>query len=128
MKRIIPNIMVENCHEALNFYKEIFGGDINNVQTADGKEMFKGHEGKIIHAELQVNPNCLFYFGDILNENLSNGNIGLILALDSEEEIKRLYQALSLNGSVKFELQKAFWGAFHAIVTDSYGVTWSLNY
>lgn len=128
MKRIIPNIMVSNCQAAIEYYRQIFGGDIRNIQVADGKEMFKGHEGKIVHAELEVNQDCLMYFGDIFNESPTAGNIGLILEMDNEAEIQRLYASLSHNGSVQFELQKTFWGAWHAVVTDCYGVTWHLNY
>ncbi|WP_286133402.1 hypothetical protein [Bacillus sp. AFS096315] len=52
MKNISPHIYVENCKEELEYYKQIFGGEIKNTQTGDGMEMFKGHEGKYIHAEL----------------------------------------------------------------------------
>lgn len=128
MKRIVPNIMVENCQAAIEYYRDIFGGELKNIQLADGKELFKGYEGKIIHAELHINADCLMYFGDIFSESSANGNIKLILDLDNEEEIQRLYASLGHNGSVRFELQKTFWGAWHAIVTDCYGVTWNLNY
>ena len=55
MKSIIIDLTVENCHEALLYYKEIFGGEIKNTQLADGIDMFKGHEGKYIHSELHIN-------------------------------------------------------------------------
>ncbi|WP_097028422.1 VOC family protein [Clostridium peptidivorans] len=128
MKRIIPEIFVENCKEALEYYKEVFGGEIKNVQLADGKPMFKGFEGKIIHSELHVNADCIMYLLDILTDSHKRPNGSLLLELESEEEINRLYSALSKNGSVKFELQKTFWGAYHAVVTDYYGNTWGLNY
>jgi PhnB protein len=128
MKRIIPEIYVENCKEALEYYKEVFGGEIKNVQMADGKEMFKGFEGKIIHSELHINEDCVMYLVDILKGKREAEDNHLLLELDNEEEINNIYQALSKNGIVKYELQKTFWGAYHAVVTDSYGNTWGLNY
>ncbi|KOA18099.1 hypothetical protein CLHOM_35500 [Clostridium homopropionicum DSM 5847] len=128
MKKIIPEIYVKDCKNALEYYEEIFGGEIKNVQMADGKEMFKGFEGKVIHSELHINPNCVIYFVDIFEEKNYVSNINLVLELESEEEINRVYKALMKNGSIKFELQKTFWGAFHAVVTDCYGITWGLNY
>ena len=128
MKRIIPEIYVSNCKEALEYYKETFGGEIKNVQMADGKEMFKGFEGKIIHAELHINPECILYFVGIHAETKEPGNINLVLELESEEEINKIYEKLSKNGSVKFPLQKTFWGAYHGVVIDCYGNTWGLNY
>lgn len=128
MKKIIPEIYVQNCKEAPQYYKEVFGGEIKNVQLSDEKEMFKGFEGKIIHSELHINDDCVLYLVDIFEEKKETGNIHLLLELDSEEEINKVYQALSRNGSVMFELQKTFWGAYHAVVTDCYGNTWGLNY
>jgi PhnB protein len=128
MKKVIPEIYVQNCKEALEYYKEVFGGEIKNVQTADGKEMFKGFEGKIIHSELHVNDDCVLYLVDIFGGEKAGGDIHLMLEMDSEDEINRVYQALSKNGTVKYELQKTFWGAHHAVVLDCYGNTWGLNY
>ncbi|WP_315119847.1 VOC family protein [uncultured Clostridium sp.] len=128
MKRIIPEIFVENCKEALEYYKEVFGGEIKSVQLADGKPMFKGLEGKIIHSELHINDDCIMYLVDILDDNHKRQKGNLVLELESEEEINRLYSALSKNGSVQFELQKTFWGAYHAVVIDSCGNKWGLNY
>ncbi|MEW9094635.1 MAG: VOC family protein [Clostridiaceae bacterium] len=128
MKKIIPEISVKNCKEALEYYKEVFSGEIKNVQLADGKPMFKGLEGKIIHSELHINDDCIMYLVDILDDNHKRQNGSLLLELESEEEINRLYSALSKNGSIQFELQKTFWGAYHAVVTDFYGNKWALNY
>lgn len=128
MKKITPNISVENCKEALEYYKEVFSGEIKNVQTAGANEMFIGHEGKIIHSELHISSECVIYLVDFFGEKNQGSNISLILELDSEEEINRLYSVLREKGSVSFELQKTFWGAYHAVINDCYGVTWSLNY
>jgi PhnB protein len=128
MKRIIPEVYVENCKEALDYYQEVFRGEIKNVQLADGKPMFAGYEGKIIHSELHINDACIIYLVDVLDETKKGRNTHLLLELDSEEEINRLYSSLSKNGTIVFELQKTFWGAYHAVVTDSFGNTWGLNY
>jgi PhnB protein len=128
MKSIIPEIYVKDCKAALDYYKEIFGGEIRNMQLADGKEMFKGFEGKIIHSELHINSDCVLYLVDIMGGDKAAGSVNLVLELDSEEEINRIYSELSKNGTVKFKLQETFWGAYHAVVTDIYGNTWGLNY
>ncbi|MDP4144018.1 MAG: glyoxalase/bleomycin resistance/extradiol dioxygenase family protein [Bacillota bacterium] len=128
MKNIIPEIYVINCKEALEFYKEAFGGEIKNVQTGAGKPMFKDFEDKIIHSELHINDYCTLYFVDMFEEIPKGKDIHIVLEFDSEEEITKAYYALSKGGNVKFELQKTFWGALHAVVTDCHGNTWGLNY
>ncbi|WP_237167886.1 hypothetical protein [Paenibacillus yonginensis] len=40
------HVFLENCREALEEYRRIFGGEIRNVQPSDGIEAFKGQEGK----------------------------------------------------------------------------------
>jgi PhnB protein len=128
MKTIIPEIYVINCKEALEYYKGVFGGEIQRVQLADGNPMFKGLEGKIIHSELHINESCVLYLVDVLDGSQKGSESNLVLEMDSEEEINRVYSALKEKSTVKFELQKTFWGAYHAVVVDCYGNTWGLNY
>lgn len=128
MRSITPSIYINNCKEALEYYREVFGGEIKNVKLADGIEMFKGHEGKIIHSELHINESCILYFVDIFDDRKETGNIELVIELDKEEEINRVYSSLKEKGTVGYELQKTFWGAYHAVVTDQYGTVWGLNY
>lgn len=129
MKSLIVNVSVENCKQALAYYQGIFGGEIKNVQLADGQEMFKGHEGKCIHSELHFNENCILYLTDIFSPNETIGtNYQLVLEMNGEEEIVRVFEALKKDGDVKFPLQDTFWGAKHGVITDPYKVTWGLNY
>jgi len=81
-----------------------------------------------MHSELHVNPDCVLYFNDVSGSKKQGDAISLVLEMDSEEEINRLYQTLQEDGAVHYELQKTFWGAYHAVVLDRFGVTWSLNY
>ncbi|WP_099156618.1 VOC family protein [Virgibacillus ndiopensis] len=129
MKKIVPHIRIENCKEAIEYYRDIFGGEIKNVQLADGIDMFKGHEGKYIHAELHINEDCIIYFADIFGDKVIRGN-NILLGPDltSEEEISRIYNALTNDGEIQMELQDTFWGAKHAVVKDKNNLLWELNY
>ncbi|MCL2056942.1 MAG: VOC family protein [Oscillospiraceae bacterium] len=129
MKQIVPEIYVMNCGEALDFYRGVFGGDIRNLQTSDNNALFRHAPGKVVHAELHVNNKCIFYFSDIFNEKRGKlGNVSLMLHMETEEEIGRVYAALSNRGHIGMELRETMTGALHAIVTDRYGAPWSLNY
>ncbi|PGL71653.1 VOC family protein [Bacillus sp. AFS055030] len=128
MKKILPHIYVENCKEELEYYKQIFGGEIKNTQTGDGMEMFKGQEGKYIHAELHINENCVIYFADAFRPLIKGDNIWTMLDMSSEEEIKTIYEKLSKDGEIHMELQDTFWNARFAVVKDRNGFIWELNY
>lgn len=128
MKSIIPSISVENCKEALEFYKQIFGGEIERIQMSDGIEMFKGQEGKVLHSELHVNDHCIMYFTDYFGPKATSTNVQLVIEMDSQAQIEEAFTALSKDGTVVFPLQKTFWGAMHAVINDKYNVTWGLNF
>jgi PhnB protein len=129
MKKIIPHFSIPNCHEALEFYKNIFGGEIKNTQTGEGLDMFKGQEEKLIHAELHINEECVLYFNDVFQPQQTVGtNVSNVLDMESEEEIDRVYAALSTEGKIMMPLQDTFWGAKHAVVTDKNGLQWDLNF
>jgi PhnB protein len=129
MKKIIPHISIYNCQEALEYYQGIFGGEIKNTQTGAGMEMFKGQEDKLIHAELHVNADCILYFNDVFQPQYTFGtNVSQVLDMDSEEEIDRIYDALTSDGKIMMSLQDTFWGAKHAVVVDKNGLQWDLNF
>ncbi|WP_039764880.1 MULTISPECIES: VOC family protein [unclassified Caldicellulosiruptor] len=128
MKKLIPEIHLKNCTQALEFYKNVFSAEVKNVQMTDNVPAFQQYKGKVLHAELFLSPELVVYLADKFDDKPDISNIHLVLECESEEEIKRIYNNLAEQGSVKFELQKTFWGALHAVVTDKFGVTWGLNY
>ena len=129
MKQIIPEVYVNNCLGALDFYLELFGGKIKNLQMSDELEMFQGQKGKVVHSELHINPRCVLYFADVFDERRKKpGNMTLMLHMDSMEEIERAYGVLAGNGKVGMPLQQTFWKEYHAIVTDKFGAPWALNF
>ncbi len=75
-----------------------------------------------------MNETCVLFFGDPFEEIKEGNRFGVLLNLDSEEEIDRLYKDLLEDRKPLMELKKTFWGALFAVVKDHYGVTLSLNY
>lgn len=126
MKQIIPELYVSDCKAALEYYKSIFGGEVRDLQLSDGKEMFKGLQGKVIHSELHINDGCILFLVDILDDR-NVGSTDLVLMMENKEETERIYNALAKDGEVRFALQKTFWGATHGVVKDKFGVTWAIN-
>lgn len=122
-----PYLVMENCKEAMAFYAEVLNGEIKNVQLADNIEMFKGHEGKVLHGELHVG-NSIIHFNDVFGNVTKGDNVRITLELESEDEIKQVYDRLLAGGTAQLELQETFWGALHANLTDKYGICWLLNY
>ncbi|WP_246943362.1 VOC family protein [Bacillus pinisoli] len=127
MKSANPYVFIEDCQAALEYYQYILGGEIKNIQLADEMEMFKGHEGKVLHAELHLG-NSIIHFSDLFAPVQKGNQIRISLECDSEEEIKSVYQKLITDGQILIELKETFWGALHANITDKFGISWLLNF
>lgn len=120
-----------NAKEALNYYKEIFGGEITEMQTFGEADFPTPPEmdDRVMHAQFRKGGLFLMVSDSFDTQPINVGNnISLALELDSQEEIESLYAKLNNDGKVLMELQDTFWGAKYAKVQDPYGITWDLNY
>ncbi|MBU8879885.1 VOC family protein [Bacillus sp. FJAT-29790] len=120
-----------NAREALEYYKEIFEGEIFGIQTFGEADFPTPPEAddKVMHAEFKKDNLFLMVSDAFLSDSVQAGNnISLALELESEEEIQKLYARLSQKGTVLMELQDTFWGAKYAKVKDAYDVIWDLNF
>lgn len=120
-----------NAKEALEFYKELFDGEISDVQTY-GEADFPTPpeaENRIMHARFKKGELFFMVSDSFPNQDVETGsNISLVLEFDEQEEMGTVYHHLAENGTVAMELQDTFWGARYAKVKDAFGVTWDLNY
>lgn len=131
IKQLTPYLYFEgNAEEALNFYKEVLGGEKAEVMRyGDSQPVSEEYKNKIIHARLEHKSFSLYFSDTFQGQKLEKGNsVSLTLEFDTEEAIDKTYAALSEGGKVYMELQKTFWNAKYAKLTDKFGVSWDLNY
>ncbi len=117
--------------EALEFYKEVFEGEVIESQTYGEADYPTPPEADelLIHAKFQKGEFLLMISDAFPGQSIEIGtNISLVVELESEQEIQATYDALKEKGSVLMELQDTFWGAKYAKVKDPYGIIWDLNY
>ncbi|RUL50785.1 VOC family protein [Lysinibacillus antri] len=119
MKSAAPYIFVDNCLEVMSFYRNLFGGEMMNIQESE--------DGKCLHAELTVGQSVI-HFSDTFGETKLGDNIRIALECESEEEIQRVYTSLIVDGNIIYELHDTSWGALHANVIDQFGIGWLLSY
>ena len=127
-----PYLMFDgNAKEALEYYREVFGGEISNLQTygeADYPTPPEAHD-RVIHAQFKKDDLFLMASDAVPGYSVVVGsNISLTLEFESEDEIRGIYDTLSQKGTVYMELQDTFWGAKYAKVKDAFGVIWDLNF
>ena len=122
---------IDNAREALEYYKEVFEGEILNLQTFGEAEYPTPPEisERIMHAQFKKGELSLMVSDSFLGHTIEIGNnISLVLEFDSEEELQKTYDRLRSAGTVFMELQDTFWGAKFAKVKDKYGIVWDLNF
>lgn len=115
-----PYVIIENVRESVEYYQSVFGGEI---------KVLNEHNGKLLHADL-VLGSSLIHFSDDYGRGAKTENVSIIMALESEEELRSIYGKLVEDGGkVQVELQKTFFGALHAQVADSRNeITWVFNF
>ncbi|MCS7459288.1 VOC family protein [Paenibacillus doosanensis] len=120
MKSASPFVFVENVRESVDYYQSVFGGDV---------KILNEHAGKLLHAELHLGGS-LIHFSDPFGREIPAGrDVNIILQLDSEEELRNIYEALQKDGEVTVELQDTFFGALHGQVRDHKNhINWVMNY
>ncbi|WP_077617212.1 VOC family protein [Bacillus sinesaloumensis] len=120
-----------NAKEALEYYKELFEGEILDIQTyADaGYESEDWGKERLIHGKFKKNEFLLMVSDGSPSQTVTIGtNVSLVIDFNTEDEIIRVFTVLKEKGAVLMELQDTFWGAKYAKIKDPYGIIWDLNF
>jgi PhnB protein len=121
-----------NCREAMNFYKDCLGGELNLQTVGDSPLVDKMPEPMkecILHATLTKGDLILMASDMVGEKGLQRGNaVSLMLDCASEEEINRYYAKLAEGGESTHPLEISFWGAYFGDLTDKYGNHWLLHF
>ena len=121
-----------NCREAMTFYRDCLGGELD-LQTIGESPMADKlppqMKQSILHATL-TKGEVVIMASDIVGEKgLIKGNsVSLMLNCSSEDEIKTLYARLSAEGEATHHLENTFWGALFGGLTDKFGNHWLLHF
>ncbi|WP_201714177.1 VOC family protein [Rossellomorea arthrocnemi] len=119
------------ARNALEYYKEVFEGEVLGVQTFGEADFPSPPEiaDHIMHAQFKKRELFFMMSDSFPGQAPTAGNqVSLVLELESEEDINMYYERLSEKGTVIMELQDTFWGAIYAKVKDPYGINWDLNF
>jgi PhnB protein len=123
-----------NCEEALNFYKEIFGGTIEGLSrwsemppNENGPQVTPETANRVMHATFR-SPGVSFMASDASpGKTYGEGPITLSLGTTDLAEAERVFNALAGGGNVEVPMTDMFWGAKFGMLTDKYGIDWMVN-
>ena len=134
--RIIPYInLAGSADQAMNFYKDIFGGKSEKNRWSEmppnpKMPVSEAWQKKVMRGSLSISEGVTVYLSDSLEEGTDTfgNNVFLHVEFDSEEELRKAFEALSAGGTVNMPVDSTFWGAVYGDLVDKYGIGWGLHF
>jgi PhnB protein len=119
-----------NCREAMQFYKEAFGGElkISTVGEAPPGSMpnQEQHKNDVMHSHLSGGLVSLLG-SDSEHASPETKKVELCISGSNEQQLHAAFDKLARGGKVKMKLEKQFWGDTFGSLTDRFGVDWMFN-
>ncbi len=129
--KIEPYLFFEGrCDEAIEFYRDALGAEVTALlrykDNPDRDSSRPGTEDKIMHANLRIGETTVMV-SDGLCSGLPNfQGFSLTLALASEAQASRMFQALAEGGKIRMPLAQTFYSPLFGMVVDRFGVQWMI--
>jgi PhnB protein len=119
------------CREALLFYQAVFGfepmlclpyGDYIPEGLDDPPAQLSEW---ILHAEANI-CGADFWFSDEPGAPRGGGAVQLVLTVATAREAQAIFEKLSVGGTITLPPTDTYYSAFHAALTDRFGIPWQI--
>jgi len=119
------------CEEALEFYKKALAAEVTAlIRFKDSPDPTMVHGGadpnKILHAVFRVGETTIMTSDGRNQGKPSFQGFALSIAVKTEAETKKLFNALAEGGRVEMPLGKTFFSPSFGMVVDRFGIMWML--
>ncbi|HVV67112.1 MAG TPA: VOC family protein [Candidatus Saccharimonadales bacterium] len=119
------------CREAMEFYKSVFGGELEMMSYADTPGDMPLPEGVdsndwLMHANL-TGGDVNLMASDTAKASPLAAKIDLSIGGTDEIRMREIFGKLSTDGKINSPLKKEFWGDTLGSLTDKFGVNWMMN-
>jgi PhnB protein len=128
--RLNPYIsFTDNAREAMEFYKEVFGGELRMSTFGEFGQADSPVADKIMHANLETPSGFTLMAADTPPgmTHTRGDHIAVSLSGDDADELRGYWEKLSAGGQISVPLEKQMWGDEFGMCTDKYGIGWMVN-
>ena len=118
-----------NAREAMEFYQQVFGGDLALNTFGQYGAPDTPEADKIMHGMLEA-PNGFTLMGADTPPGMEHNpgdNMAVSLSGDDADELRGYWEKLSAGGTVSVPLEKQMWGDEFGMCADRFGVPWMVN-
>jgi PhnB protein len=119
----------DNAREAMEFYKDVFGGTLSVTTFGDLGAAEGADASKVMHSVLETSAGYTIMGSDTPAHMEYHGpaGFGVSLSGDDGDQLRGYWDKLSGGGRVDMPLQKQVWGDEFGMVVDKYGICWLVN-
>ena len=125
-----------NAEEAFTFYKSVFGGEFGTIVhfkdlASDEFPVSENEADKIMRITLPIGNNVLIA-NDVpesmgrVSEEENRSKIAVFA--DSREDAERIFNGLSVDGTVEMPMDNSPWGTYFSMFRDKYGIEWTVEF
>jgi PhnB protein len=117
------------ARQAMEFYQEVFGGDLVLNTFAEFGAPESADADKIMHGMLEAGDGFTLMGADIPQgmEYQPGSNIAISLSGDDAGDLRGYWAKLTVGGAVTVPLEKQMWGDEFGMCVDRFGIHWMVN-
>ena len=119
------------CEAAFRFYEERLGGTrgpaFPYASSPMAGDVPPEWGTKIMHASITLGGVTMAGADQPPGRYESPKGFRIFLEPDDAAETERLFEALAENGAIEMPLQSTFWSVRFGVLTDQFGIPWTLN-
>ena len=122
------------CEEAVEFYKKALGAEVammmrykESPEPVPPGRIPPGFENKIMHASFRVGQTTVMASDGCSGDQPKFEGFSLSIAVPTEVEADRVFNALAEGGKVEMPLMKTFWSPRFGMLQDRFGVGWMVS-
>jgi PhnB protein len=118
-----------NCRDAMEFYKDVFGGTLTLGTFAELGQTDPADADKVMHAQLETDAGYTIMGADTPSHMTFSApaGFGVSLSGDDSDLLHGYWDKLAVAGRVDMPLSKQVWGDEFGMVVDKFGICWLVN-
>jgi PhnB protein len=123
-----------NARQVLEFYKDVFGGELTLSTFGDLGMADASDAAKIMHGQLETDAGYTIMAADVpahMAEQLAGlpvrAGFSVSLSGDDADALRGYFAKLADGGTVTMPLDKQVWGDEFGMCVDQFGIDWLVN-
>jgi PhnB protein len=124
-----------NCAEAFEFYRSVFGTEfvaINRYSEMPPEAGVSAEDAdRVMHVSLPIADDRVLMGSDGppgAPATTFGDSVAVMVAADSTEEGRRIFEALAVGGTVAQPFERQFWGDDFGALVDRFGINWMVDH